>query len=157
MPDRVAAARGLPLKVTRGTVQETSYAYDAPGNPTQRVDATGTAAFTWDNGNRLATATDPVTARTLTYGYDNASRLKTITATSGTASTQTIDYDNMNRVTGQTLKNGSGTQLAKITFGGTRTTTSPPRPRRARPARAPTPMTTTTPDASPPGPPPAAP
>ncbi|MEV4400233.1 RHS repeat-associated core domain-containing protein [Nonomuraea sp. NPDC049607] len=109
--------RGLPLKVTRGTVQETAYAYDALGNPTQRVDAAGTAAFTWDNANRLATATDPVTARTLTYGYDSASRLKTITATSGTAGTQTIDYDNMNRVTGQTLKNGSGTQIAKIGYG----------------------------------------
>ncbi|YCK38243.1 RHS repeat-associated core domain-containing protein [Actinomadura sp. ATCC 39365] len=109
--------RGLPLKVTRGTVQETAYTYDALGNPTQRVDAAGTATFTWDNGNRLATATDPVTARTLTYDYDNASRLKTITATSGTAGTQTIDYDNMNRVTGQTVKNGSGTQLAKITYG----------------------------------------
>ncbi|MFI7700342.1 RHS repeat-associated core domain-containing protein [Nonomuraea sp. NPDC049480] len=109
--------RGLPLKVSRGATQETAYTYDALGNPTQRIDAAGTSTFTWDNANRLATATDPVTGRTLTYGYDPASRLKTITATSGQASTQTIDYDNMNRVTGQTLKNGSGTQLAKMTYG----------------------------------------
>ncbi|MFG6200814.1 RHS repeat-associated core domain-containing protein [Nonomuraea sp. JJY05] len=109
--------RGLPLKVSRGSTQETAYGYDDLGNPTQRTDAAGTAAFTWDNASRLATATDPVTGRTLTYGYDPASRLKTVTATSGTASTQTIDYDDMDRVTGQTLKNGSGTQLAKITYG----------------------------------------
>ncbi|MFB9622250.1 RHS repeat-associated core domain-containing protein [Nonomuraea helvata] len=109
--------RGLPLKVSRGTTQETAYGYDELGNPNQRIDAAGTSTFTWDKANRLETATDPVTGRTLTYGYDPASRLKTITATSGTASTQTIDYDNMDRVTGQTLKNGSGTQLAQITYG----------------------------------------
>ncbi|MGW0202617.1 LamG-like jellyroll fold domain-containing protein [Nonomuraea sp. NPDC003201] len=108
--------RGLPLKISRGTIQESAYAYDGLGNPTQRIDAAGTATFTYDTANRLKTATDPVTSRTLTYGYDPASRVKTITATSGTASTQTIDYDNMNRVTGQTLTNGSGTQLAKIAY-----------------------------------------
>ncbi|MEV1172526.1 LamG-like jellyroll fold domain-containing protein [Nonomuraea sp. NPDC049784] len=109
--------RSLPVKTFRAGVQESAYAYDALGNSTQRIDAAGTATFTYDNANRLATATDPVTSRTLTYGYDPASRLKTITATSGQASTQTIDYDNMDRVTGHTLKNGSGTQLAKITYG----------------------------------------
>ncbi|TDE56125.1 hypothetical protein E1295_11995 [Nonomuraea mesophila] len=109
--------RDLPLTVTRGSTQETAYRYDALGNPTQRIDAAGTATFTWDNASRLKTATDPVTNRTLTYGYDQASRLKTITATSGQASTQSFDYDAMDRLTGQTLKNGSGTQLATITYG----------------------------------------
>ncbi|WP_193319053.1 LamG-like jellyroll fold domain-containing protein [Nonomuraea phyllanthi] len=109
--------RGLPLKVSRGATQETAYGYDELGNPTQRTDAAGTSTFTWDKAGRLATATDPVTGRTLTYGYDPASRLKTITATSGQASTQTIGYDDLDRVTSQTLKNGSGTQLAKIAYG----------------------------------------
>jgi RHS repeat-associated protein len=109
--------RGLPLKISRGTTQESAYAYDELGNPTQRIDAAGTSTFTWDNANRLKTATDPVTGRTLTYGYDPASRLKTITATSGQASTQSFDYDDMDRLTGHTLKNGSGTELAKITYG----------------------------------------
>ncbi|WP_220448352.1 LamG-like jellyroll fold domain-containing protein [Nonomuraea diastatica] len=109
--------RDLPLTVTRGSTQETAYSYDALGNPTQRIDAAGTATFTWDNASRLKTATDPVTGRTLTYGYDPASRLKTVTATSGQASTQSFDYDPMDRLTGQTLENGSGTQLAKITYG----------------------------------------
>ncbi|MGP4102279.1 RHS repeat-associated core domain-containing protein [Nonomuraea sp. KM90] len=107
--------RGLPLKISRGTVQETAYAYDGLGNATQRIDAAGTATFTYDTANRLATATDPVTSRTLTYGYDLASRLATITA-SGTASTQIIEYDGMDRVKSQTLKNGSGTQLAQISY-----------------------------------------
>ncbi|MEV1175544.1 RHS repeat-associated core domain-containing protein [Nonomuraea sp. NPDC049784] len=107
--------RSLPLKVSRGTVQETTYAYDGIGSPVQRIDASGTATFTYDGANRLKTATDPVTSRTLTYGYDAASRLKTITAT-GTASTQTIDYYDTNQVKSQTLKNGSGTQLAKIAY-----------------------------------------
>ncbi|WP_431929876.1 LamG-like jellyroll fold domain-containing protein [Nonomuraea jabiensis] len=109
--------RGLPLKVTRDSTQETAYAYDGLGNPTQRIDAAGTATFTYDNANRLGTVTDPITSRTLTYGYDKGSRLKTVTATSGTASTQTIDYDNMDRIKSQTLKNGSGTQLAQIVYG----------------------------------------
>ncbi len=108
--------RSLPLKVSRGTVQQTAYTYDGLGTPTQRIDAAGTATFTYDTANRLRTATDPVTSRTLTYGYDEVSRLKTITATSGTASTQTIDYYDTNQVKSQTLKNGSGTQLAKISY-----------------------------------------
>ncbi|MGN9779839.1 RHS repeat-associated core domain-containing protein [Nonomuraea sp. ZG12] len=109
--------RGQPTQISKGGTQQTAYGYDALGNPTQRVDAAGTAAFTWDNANRLKTATDPVTGRTLTYGYDAASRLKTITATSGQASTQSFDYDPMNRLTSHTLRNGSGTQLAKVTYG----------------------------------------
>ncbi len=109
--------RGLPLKISRNGVQESAYAYDALGNASQRIDAAGTATFTYDNANRLATATDPVTSRTLTYGYDAASRLKTITATSGQAGSQSFDYDDLNRLKSQTLKNGSGTQLATITYG----------------------------------------
>uniref|UniRef100_UPI003F4946E8 RHS repeat-associated core domain-containing protein n=1 Tax=Nonomuraea sp. CA-252377 TaxID=3240003 RepID=UPI003F4946E8 len=109
--------RGLPLKVSRGTVQETAYAYGGLPSPTQRIDAAGTATFTYDTANRLKTATDPVTSRTLTYGYDAGSRLETIAATSGTASTQRIGYDDTNRVESQTLTNGSGTQLAKIAYG----------------------------------------
>jgi RHS repeat-associated protein len=87
--------RGLPLQISRGATQESAYSYDALGNPTQRIDAAGT----------------------LTYGYDPASRLKTITATSGQAGTQSFDYDALDRLTAQTLKNGSGTELAKITYG----------------------------------------
>ncbi|MEV5559817.1 hypothetical protein AB0L44_39750 [Nonomuraea wenchangensis] len=109
--------RGLPLKVSRTGVQETAYSYDELGNPAQRIDAAGTSTFTWDTASRLKTATDPLTGRTLTYAYDAVSRLKTIAATGSQTGTQSFDYDAMDRLTGQTLANGSGTQLARITYG----------------------------------------
>ncbi|WP_343948126.1 RHS repeat-associated core domain-containing protein [Nonomuraea longicatena] len=112
--------RGLPLTVKRGTAQQTGYTYDALGNPTQRVDAAGTAAFTWDTAGRLATATDPVTDRTLTYGYDKASRLTSLTgktSAGAAADAQTFTYDAVDRLDSHTLKNATGTQLAKITYG----------------------------------------
>ncbi|GLW06009.1 hypothetical protein Misp01_11390 [Microtetraspora sp. NBRC 13810] len=108
--------RGLLTKVTKAGIQETAVNYDALGNPAQRADASGTATFTWDNANRLATATDPVAGRTLTYGYDNAHRLTSLTAT-GQASTQIFDYDSMNRLTAHTLRGATGAQLAKISYG----------------------------------------
>jgi YD repeat-containing protein len=109
--------RGLPTTISKGSTQHTAYTYDALGNPTQRTDAAGTANFTWDAGNRLATATDPVTGRSITYGYDNADRLTSLAATNGQASTQTFTYDSLDRPTGHTLKNGSGTTLATIAYG----------------------------------------
>ncbi|MEU4328977.1 LamG-like jellyroll fold domain-containing protein [Nonomuraea dietziae] len=109
--------RSLPLTIKRGAAQQTGYSYDALGNPAQRIDAAGTSDFTWDNANRIATTTDPVTGRTLSYGYDNADRLTSITPTSGQAGTQTYTYDDLDRVKTHTLKNGAGTQLAKITYG----------------------------------------
>ncbi|MFE0151046.1 DUF6531 domain-containing protein [Nonomuraea sp. NPDC059007] len=112
--------RGLPLSVKKGTVQQTSYTYNELGNPSQRVDSAGAATFTWDNVGRLATAVDPATGRTLTYGYDKASRLKTLTgktSTGAAADSQTFTYDAVDRLETQTLKNGAGTQLAKISYG----------------------------------------
>ncbi|MEU1731730.1 LamG-like jellyroll fold domain-containing protein [Streptosporangium sp. NPDC020145] len=108
--------RGLLTKVSKAGTQVATYAYDNLGNPTQRVDPTGTATFTWDNANRLATASDPVTGRTWTYGYDNADRLTSQTS-AGTVNSQAYTYDAVDRVATHTLKNSSGTQLAKITYG----------------------------------------
>ncbi|MEU1878495.1 LamG-like jellyroll fold domain-containing protein [Streptosporangium sp. NPDC020072] len=108
--------RGLLTKVSKAGNQVATYAYDNLGNPTQRVDPTGTASFTWDNANRLATASDPVTGRTWTYGYDNADRLTSQTS-AGTVNSQAYTYDAVDRVATHTLKNSSGTQLAKITYG----------------------------------------
>ncbi|MEU7900279.1 RHS repeat-associated core domain-containing protein [Nonomuraea sp. NPDC049152] len=109
--------RGLITKITEGSVQRTAYSYNELGNPSQRVDAAGTANFTWDNVGRLATGSDPVAGRTLTYGYDDADRLTSITPTSGQAGTQTYTYDDLDRVETHTLKNGTGAQLSKITYG----------------------------------------
>ncbi|GAA3098348.1 hypothetical protein GCM10017600_73480 [Streptosporangium carneum] len=108
--------RGLLTKVSKATNQVAAYAYDALGNPTQRVDATGTANFTYDNASRLATAGDPVTGRSWTYGYDNADRLTSQTST-GTVNSQSYTYDAVDRPLSQTLKNSSGSELAKVVYG----------------------------------------
>ncbi|MEU6719591.1 RHS repeat-associated core domain-containing protein [Nonomuraea sp. NPDC046802] len=112
--------RSLPLSIKRGTTQQTGYSYDALGNPLQRIDAAGTATFTWDGNNRPDTATDPVTGRKITYGYDPAGNLASLTAATGTTATDTqiFTYDDMDRLKTQTLTQGtiSGQQLAKITY-----------------------------------------
>ncbi|NUW30914.1 hypothetical protein HTZ77_05710 [Nonomuraea sp. SMC257] len=111
--------RTLPLAIKRGAAQQTGYSYDELGNPTQRVDAAGTATFTWDNAGRLWTATDPVTTRKITYDYDQANRVKTMTAKVGTTSadTQVFTYDDLDRAKTHTLKSSTGAQLAQITYG----------------------------------------
>ncbi|MEV1005623.1 RHS repeat-associated core domain-containing protein [Nonomuraea sp. NPDC050202] len=107
--------RSLLTKLTAPT-GGSSFSYDALGNPTQRVDATGTTTFTWDDANRLKTVTDPVSGRTNTYDYDKADRLKTVTS-ANPANTQAYTYDALDRVKTHTLNNSSGSQLAKITYG----------------------------------------
>ncbi|MFI6596885.1 RHS repeat-associated core domain-containing protein [Nonomuraea sp. NPDC050536] len=108
--------RGRLTKLSQPSGTATTMAWDANRNLSQRVDASGTANFTWDGANRLATATDPVTGRAWTYGYDKADRVATMTSSSP-VNTQTFGYDDMGRPDSQTLKNSSGTELAKITYG----------------------------------------
>jgi RHS repeat-associated protein len=108
--------RGLLTKLAQPTSQPVTMAYDESGNLTQRVDAAGTAAFTWDDANRVATASDPVTGRTWTYGYDKVNRVESLTSTNP-ANTQTFGYDDLGRATSQILTSSTGTELAKITYG----------------------------------------
>lgn len=108
--------RSLLTKVSKATNQVAAYAYDALGNPTQRVDPTGTANYTYDNASNLKTATDPVTGRTWTYGYDDANRLTSQTS-ANPAGSQVYTYDAVDRLTSHTLKNSAGTQLSKIDYG----------------------------------------
>ncbi|WP_433254454.1 polymorphic toxin-type HINT domain-containing protein [Streptosporangium sp. CA-135522] len=108
--------RSLPTKVSKATNQIATYAYDALGNPSQRVDPTGTATYTWDDAGNLKTATDPVTGRTWTYGYDNADRLTSKTS-ANPAGSQSYTYDAVDRLASHTLKNSAGTQLSKIVYG----------------------------------------
>ncbi|MEU1385927.1 MULTISPECIES: DNA/RNA non-specific endonuclease [unclassified Nonomuraea] len=108
--------RSLLTKVTSPASGTSSFAYDAGGNPTQRVDATGTTIFTWDKDDRLKTVNDPVSGRINTYDYDKADRLTTITS-ANPANTQAYTYDALDRPLTHTLKNSSGAQLAKITYG----------------------------------------
>ncbi|MEV7969978.1 polymorphic toxin-type HINT domain-containing protein [Sphaerisporangium sp. NPDC088356] len=108
--------RSLLTKVSKPSGQVAAYTYDSHGNPTQRNDTTGTATFTWDDVDRLATAAEPISGRSFTYGYDNADRLTSLVS-AGPATTQAFTYDDIDRLSTHTLKNGSGGQLAKITYG----------------------------------------
>ncbi|MFI7438334.1 LamG-like jellyroll fold domain-containing protein [Nonomuraea indica] len=108
--------RNLLTKVTGPNGPTSSFAYDELGNPTQRIDATGTTTYTWDNDNRLKTVTDPVSGRVNTYDYDKADRLTTVASTNP-VNTQVYTYDALNRPATHTLKNSTGGQLAKITYG----------------------------------------
>ncbi|MFI6885772.1 LamG-like jellyroll fold domain-containing protein [Streptosporangium canum] len=108
--------RSLLTKVSKATNQIAAYAYDALGNPTQRVDTAGTATYTYDNANNLKTATDPVTGRTWTYGYDDADRLTSQTS-ANPAGSQLYTYDAVDRLASHTLKNSAGTELSKIAYG----------------------------------------
>ncbi|MBB2911731.1 RHS repeat-associated protein [Streptosporangium becharense] len=108
--------RSLLTKVSKATNQVATYAYDTRGNPTQRVDPTGTATYTWDNAGRLQTAGDPVTGRTWTYGYDKADRLTSKTS-ANPVNTQSYGYDAVDRLTSHTVKSSSGAELSKITYG----------------------------------------
>ncbi|MEV4081146.1 deaminase domain-containing protein [Nonomuraea fuscirosea] len=108
--------RSLLTKVSGPSGPSTAFAYDALGNPIQRVDVTGTSTYTWDADNRLKTAADPVSGRTNTYAYDSADRVKTITSVNP-ASTQVFTYDDLDRAETQILKDSSGGHLAKITYG----------------------------------------
>ncbi|MEU8246087.1 RHS repeat-associated core domain-containing protein [Nonomuraea sp. NPDC048916] len=108
--------RGLLTRVAGPSGQNSAFAYDELGNPTQRVDVTGTTAYTWDNDNRLKTVTDPVSGRINTYGYDKADRLTSVASTNP-VNTQAYTYDALDRTATHTLKNSTGGQLAKITYG----------------------------------------
>ncbi|NUW41368.1 LamG-like jellyroll fold domain-containing protein [Nonomuraea rhodomycinica] len=108
--------RSLLTKVSGPTGQTSAFGYDPMGNPTQRIDASGTTTYTWDDDNRLRTVTDPVSGRTNTYDYDKADRLSTVTSTNP-VNTQVYTYDAVDRVATHTLKNSTGGQLAKITYG----------------------------------------
>ncbi|MBN6052392.1 hypothetical protein JYK22_10660 [Nonomuraea sp. RK-328] len=108
--------RSLLTKVSGPTGQTSAFAYDPMGNPTQRIDASGTTTYTWDDDNRLRTVTDPVSGRTNTYDYDKADRLSTVASTNP-VNTQVYTYDAVDRVATHTLKSSTGSQLAKITYG----------------------------------------
>jgi RHS repeat-associated protein len=80
------------------------YTYDKAGRLTQVVDATGTYTFTYDDMDRLKTATVSyafLTARPqymVSYTYDKAGNRKTMTDPESGVATYT--YDNGNRLTG---------------------------------------------------------
>ncbi|MFC4896236.1 RHS repeat-associated core domain-containing protein [Streptosporangium amethystogenes subsp. fukuiense] len=108
--------RGLLLKTTGTGGDVNAYAYDANSRLTQRVDITGTTAFTWDDADRLTQSADPVSATVIDYGYDKASRLTSMTYGAAGAR-RGYTYDALNRLTKDRLTTSSGGAIASIEYG----------------------------------------
>ena len=87
--------------------------YDADGQLTQRIDAAGTADFTYTNG-RPTTVTDPVTRTIQTLGYNTAGQLSTIDY--GLSRVRTVGYDAYGRMNSDTLKAGTAS-VSSMTYG----------------------------------------
>lgn len=86
---------------------------DPDGQLTQRIDAAGTADFTYVNG-RPTTVTDPVTRTLQTLGYNAAGQLSTIDY--GSSRVRTIGYDAFGRMNSDVLKAGTAS-VSSIAYG----------------------------------------
>lgn len=90
-----------PTTITDSLAGTLTRTYDDFDRLTSEVTPQGTVSYTYDAADRLETVTIPGQA-TVTYTYDNANRLVGITQ--GSSSTS-IGYDNANRRTSLTLPN----------------------------------------------------
>ncbi|RSM95813.1 hypothetical protein DMB42_48870 [Nonomuraea sp. WAC 01424] len=109
--------RGELLKSSSATAGDlNTYAYDANDRLVQRVDATGTSIFEWDNADRLTKAVDPVSATTVDYNYDKSNRLIGMAYGAGGAR-RTYAYDGLNRLTKDVLTTSANAPIAAIEYG----------------------------------------
>ncbi|WP_433215139.1 RHS repeat-associated core domain-containing protein [Microtetraspora malaysiensis] len=108
--------RGALLKSTGPGGDISAYAFDGNDRLVQRVDATGTASFTWDGSNRLTRVVDPVTSTTIDYTYDKASRLTQV-AYGSNGNRRSFTYDPLSRLTKDELKTGQDGLVASIEYG----------------------------------------
>ncbi|MFI7417902.1 RHS repeat-associated core domain-containing protein [Nonomuraea sp. NPDC049684] len=107
--------RGLLVKTT-GTGGDISvYGYDANNRLVQRVDATGTASFAWDDADRLTQAIDPVAGSTIDYAYDKGNRLTSM-AYGASGARRAYGYDALNRLIKDDLTTSGGASLASIAY-----------------------------------------
>jgi RHS repeat-associated protein len=82
------------------------YTYDAAGNLTQRVDASGTTTYSYDYANRPTAKTTPQGSTSVTY--DGVGNVTTYTDAGGTVS---YGYDAVNNVTSVTEPSGAKTTM----------------------------------------------
>jgi len=126
------------LVEARGAAGDATFTYSGDGNLAARVDATGTTTFDYDAAGRPKSMADPVTARTVDYGYDAAGRLATVTDRAVRATTRrTLAYDDVGRVRSDNLTQtidigvpprvvlGTGYSYDRDDLITTKTTTSP--------------------------------
>lgn len=107
--------RGLLTATTGPTQFQSNFIYDSNGRMKERTDGAGTTTFTWTTRDELATATNPLTSSTETYGYDAAGQLATVTY--GTGAARTLGYDQLGRLTSDELRNSSAAITASYTYG----------------------------------------
>jgi len=102
----------LSNRLPNGTIIDAyNYAYDAAGNQTQILDATGTTSYEYDNLNRLKKSIEP-DGRVTEYTYDAAGNRVTEKVTvSGQATNKTYAYGDQNRLTKVTTINHDGHTL----------------------------------------------
>jgi YD repeat-containing protein len=94
-----------------------SYGYDDIGRRTSITYPGGSnqVTYAYDNANRLTSVTD-WNSNSTTYSYDDAGRMTSTTLPAGTGIVSTNSYDNANRLTGIThVKNGS-TTVASVAY-----------------------------------------
>ncbi|GAB3720892.1 polymorphic toxin-type HINT domain-containing protein [Amycolatopsis oliviviridis] len=101
------------LLTATGTSGNSSFEYDAAGRVSTRKDAAGTTGYGYLKG-RLDSVTDGATGGRLTYGYNEAGKVKTVDY--GAGRVRTYDYDNLARPKSDVLKDANGTVLSSIAY-----------------------------------------
>ncbi|MFB7608614.1 LamG-like jellyroll fold domain-containing protein [Streptomyces gardneri] len=110
------------LLTSDGPSGRSEYSYDADGLMTSRKDAAGTTTFTYDNGGRLDTTTDPLTGTQVRNAYDAAGRLQVAlyAATDGAQSEvraqRTYTYDSLGRLTGDMVARTAGGSVQGMVY-----------------------------------------
>lgn len=80
------------ISYSDGTTPDVTYSYDADGNRTSMTDGTGITYYGYDSLGRLLGSTDGA-GNTISYGYDLANNLTTITYPDGSTVTRSFDAD----------------------------------------------------------------
>ncbi|MFD4640319.1 RHS repeat-associated core domain-containing protein [Lentzea sp. NPDC058436] len=88
------------LLTSYGAGGSATYTYNGDGTVATRKDVTGDASFTYDKAGRLLSAADPLSGRTVDYGYDSAGRLGVVSDRAVSAWTsRRLTYDPLGRQT----------------------------------------------------------
>jgi RHS repeat-associated protein len=109
-----ALGRVVGIDYSDAATPDVTYAYDRNGNRTTMIDGTGTTTYTYDEMNRPTSIAAPggtvgyrydldgnrrkviyPDGTAVTYGYDKADRLTTVTDWAGRVTTYTLSKDNL--------------------------------------------------------------
>lgn len=88
-----------------------NYGYDTAGRSSTRTDAAGTATWAYDQLGRLTSRANTAGGGTITYTYDKASRLNTLTSVAGGTTTYSYDAAGESTVIAYPHQNGTTAYL----------------------------------------------